>query len=105
MGMGMTTLQSSTHLLMCRPEHFAVLYAINPWMDPKSWARDDRTLAAASAREWSALHRALTGLGATIELVPSVPALADRVFTANAAIALNGTALLARFRHPQRQAE
>jgi hypothetical protein len=28
--------------LMCRPEHFAVSYAINPWMDPVSWARDER---------------------------------------------------------------
>ena len=27
-------------ILMCRPEHFAVSYAINPWMDPQSWARD-----------------------------------------------------------------
>jgi len=101
----MTTSRSSAHLLMCRPDHFAVLYAINPWMDPKSWARDDRMLAAASAREWRALHRALTGLGAAIELVPAVPALPDLVFTANAAVVLNGTALLARFRHPQRQAE
>jgi N-dimethylarginine dimethylaminohydrolase len=101
----MTSSQPRAHLLMCRPEHFAVIYAINPWMDPQSWARDDRVLAAASAREWSALHRALTGLGATVELVPSVPALPDLVFTANAAVVLNGTALLARFRHPQRQAE
>jgi N-dimethylarginine dimethylaminohydrolase len=101
----MTTSRPRAHLLMCRPEHFAVLYAINPWMDPKSWARDDRVLAAASAREWSVLHRTLTKLGATIELIPSVPALPDLVFTANAAVVLNGTALLARFRHPQRQAE
>ena len=101
----MTHSQQSAHLLMCRPEHFAVLYAINPWMDPKSWARDDRMLTAASARQWSALYRALTELGATVELVPSVPALPDLVFTANAALVLNGTALLARFRHPQRQAE
>jgi len=101
----MTHSQQSAHLLMCRPEHFAVLYAINPWMDPKSWARDDRMLTAASARQWSALYRALTELGATVEFVPSVPALPDLVFTANAALVLNGTALLARFRHPQRQAE
>ena len=37
--------------LMCRPEHFAVSYAINPWMDPASWARDERAHLAA-AREW-----------------------------------------------------
>jgi len=101
----MTVSRSSAHLLMCRPEHFAVLYAINPWMDPRSWALDDRVLTAASARQWNTLYRTLAELGATVELVPSVPALPDLVFTANAAVVLNGTALLARFRHPQRQAE
>jgi hypothetical protein len=27
----------TAHILMCRPEHFAVSYAINPWMDPARW--------------------------------------------------------------------
>ena len=37
----MTTINDrSARFLMCRPEHFAVSYAINPWMDPQSWARD-----------------------------------------------------------------
>ena len=43
----------SAHLLMCRPEHFAVSYSINPWMDPQSWARDQRAHVAAT-REWAA---------------------------------------------------
>ena len=43
----MTTLHKrSARLLMCAPEHFAVSYAINPWMDPTSWARDNRAHAA-----------------------------------------------------------
>src|SRR5262249_3664548 len=87
-------------LLMCEPAHFGVTYTINPWMDPTSWARDDRALAAAARREWTSFHRALTRLGATVELIPAAPGLPDLVFTANAALVLDRSALLARFRHP-----
>src|SRR6266853_183809 len=96
---------TTARFLMCRPEHFGVDYAINPWMDPTSWARQSHTLVDASRREWAALHRALTGLGAAVELVPPVPGLPDLVFTANAAVVLDRQALLARFRYPQRRRE
>ncbi len=92
-------------LLMCEPAHFGVTYAINPWMDPASWARDDHALTAAARREWTAFHRVLRRLGAAIELLPAAPGLPDLVFTANAALVLDRTVLLARFRHPERQAE
>lgn len=101
----MTRVPSTARFLMCRPEHFAVTYTINPWMDPKSWERDDRKLSAASGKEWDALYRAILEQNAQIELVPPVPGLPDLVFTANAAVVLNGKALLAHFRHPERQAE
>src|SRR5947208_15094843 len=91
--------------LMCRPAHFAVAYSINPWMDPGKWARHGRALAAAAWREWSDLHQTLSDLGAAIELVPPLPGLPDLVFTANSAVVLDRTALLARFRHPERKAE
>jgi N-dimethylarginine dimethylaminohydrolase len=94
----------SARFLMCRPDHFAVSYTINPWMNPKRWARDAGAHVAAQ-REWAALHRKLVELGAAIELVPSVPGLPDLVFTANAAVVLDRQPLLARFRHPQRQRE
>jgi N-dimethylarginine dimethylaminohydrolase len=90
---------------MCRPDHFAVDYAINPWMNPESWARESTVLFDASRREWAALHRALTGLGAAIELVPPAPRLPDLVFTANAAVVLDRKAVLARFRYPERRGE
>src|SRR5262245_15534512 len=93
------------HFLMCRPEHFGVTYTINPWMDPKSWARDNRALAESSHKEWDRLHRTMLDLGAEIELVPAVPKLPDLVFTANAAVVMDGKALVAHFRHPERQAE
>src|SRR5262245_25539232 len=103
--MQMTLLNNPTaRFLMCRPEHFAVSYTSNPWMDPKRWARDAGAHAAAE-REWAALHRKLLMLGAAVELVPPVPGLPDLVFTANAAVVLDRKALLARFRHPERQRE
>jgi arginine dihydrolase len=96
--------EPKARFLMCRPEHFAVSYAINPWMDPKSWARDQRAHAAA-AHQWEALHGKLIELGAAVELVPPVAGLPDLVFTANGALVLDRQVLLARFRHPERQRE
>jgi N-dimethylarginine dimethylaminohydrolase len=98
-------MNTTAHFLMCRPDHFAVDYAINPWMNPKSWAQESNILVDASHREWAALHRALVGLGATIELVPPAPRLPDLVFTANAAVVLDRKAVVARFRHPERRGE
>jgi N-dimethylarginine dimethylaminohydrolase len=99
------TMLANARFLMCRPQHFAVSYAINPWMDPSSWARDQRVLTATARREWTGLHRTLLDAGAQIDLVPAKPGLPDLVFTANAAVVLDGKALLARFRHPERRAE
>jgi N-dimethylarginine dimethylaminohydrolase len=98
-------MNTTAHFLMCRPDHFAVDYAINPWMNPQSWAQQSKVLVDASHREWTALHRALAGLGAAIELVPPAPGLPDLVFTANAAVVLDRKAVVARFRHPERRGE
>jgi N-dimethylarginine dimethylaminohydrolase len=97
--------EPSARLLMCRPEHFAVSYVINPWMDPKSWASDDQVLSSVAWGEWARLHHALQDLGAAIELVPSVAGVPDLVFTANAAVVLDRKALLSRFRFSERQCE
>jgi N-dimethylarginine dimethylaminohydrolase len=91
--------------LMCRPQHFAVTYSINPWMDPKAWADSGAALAATATRQWSGLYRALRKHGAAIELTEPAPGLPDLVFTANAAVVLDRKALLARFRHSERQGE
>jgi N-dimethylarginine dimethylaminohydrolase len=101
----MTRADAKARFLMGHPRHFAVTYSINPWMDPHGWAREERALAAASGDEWEALRGRLQRLGARIEEVPGVPGLPDLVFTANSAVVLDRTALLARFRHPERQAE
>jgi N-dimethylarginine dimethylaminohydrolase len=96
---------SRPRFLMCRPTHFGVLYTINPWMKPKDWQPHETTLAAQAQRQWAGFRRALMARGAEIELVPPVERLPDLVFTANAAVVLDGKALLARFRHPERQPE
>lgn len=95
----------SPHILMCQPEHFGVLYSINPWMNPREWERDEHTLAAMSHSQWTALRKVLRDLGARIELVQPAPGVPDLVFTANAAVVMDRKALLARFRHAQRRAE
>src|SRR6516164_11321105 len=100
-----TNTQAKPHFLMCRPEHFAVIYSINPWMNPRGWAREEASLAASSHRQWARLHRTLLDLGADVDLVPPVDGLPDLVFTANAAVVLDRKVLLARFRHPERQRE
>ena len=74
-------------------------------MDPAAWAADGAAHAARATRQWSALHRALRGAGARIELAEPQPGLPDLVFTANAAVVLDGKALLARFRHGERRGE
>ncbi|MGE0039195.1 MAG: dimethylarginine dimethylaminohydrolase family protein [Xanthobacteraceae bacterium] len=101
----MTPLKPAARFLMCRPEHFAVSYTINPWMDPPAWARDGSLHSAAAHREWNTLYRTLLEHGAAVDLVPPAAGVPDLVFTANAAVVLDRKVLLARFRHPERQAE
>jgi N-dimethylarginine dimethylaminohydrolase len=91
--------------LMCRPQYYAVSYSINPWMDPQGWAEAGADLGEAAQREWQALHAALLDKGASVDCVAPQPDLPDLVFTANAAIVLDGKALLSRFRHPERKPE
>ncbi|WP_395292841.1 dimethylargininase [Kitasatospora hibisci] len=86
--------------LMCRPTHFTVDYAINPWMDPER-----PTDTALAVRQWEHLHALYRRLGHTVELIAPLPGLPDMVYTANGATVLNGRALVATFRHPQRAGE
>lgn len=96
---------TAPRLLMCRPEHFGVVYAINPWMKPKDWKQEEHALAEQSRHEWMGLRHTLADLGADIELVPAASGVPDLVFTANSAVVLDRKALLARFRYPQRRSE
>ncbi|MBO0773553.1 MAG: hypothetical protein J2P35_19020 [Actinobacteria bacterium] len=86
--------------LMCPPAHYTVAYAINPWMttgEPVDPAR--------AMRQWQALRATYLALGHQVRLIDPVPGLPDMVFAANGATVIGGTALGARFRHPERAAE
>ena len=91
--------------LMCRPRHFAVTYSINPWMNPAAWQESGDALYATAQQQWDGLFHALGSSGASVELVEPRSGLPDLVFAANSAVVLDGKALLARFRYPQRQGE
>ncbi|MBN6052981.1 amidinotransferase [Nonomuraea sp. RK-328] len=88
------------HFLMCRPEHFAVEYAINPWMHPEAGA--DRDVAI---RQWEGLKSTYESLGHQVSLIDPVEGLPDMVFAANGALVVDGRAYGARFAFPQRGPE
>ena len=92
-------------LLMTEPSHYDVHYAINPWMRPDAWSADPARNRDAALSAWRGLAEALRAAGARIETIPGAPGQPDMVFPANAAIVLDGRALLARFRHPERRGE
>ncbi|MFF2084254.1 dimethylargininase [Nocardia sp. NPDC058176] len=91
---------SPRRYVMCRPEHFEVSYAINPWMDPAAPVDRPRALA-----QWEILRAVLEEHGHSVETVPGEPGLPDMVFAANSGIVIGGHALSARFAHPERAAE
>jgi len=95
----------NTLLLLTDPAHFGVTYTINPWMQPCAWAQDPVGHLAAARRSFQSLVSALTAAGARLEVMQGVAGLPDMVFPANAAVVLDHLALLARFRHPERQGE
>jgi N-dimethylarginine dimethylaminohydrolase len=91
--------------LMCPPEHFGVLYEINPWMDREVQVDRDRARA-----QWDELVATLRSAGAEVEVVAQEPDVPDMVFTANAWLVLTGAEggplyVPSHFRHAERQAE
>jgi N-dimethylarginine dimethylaminohydrolase len=95
-----TPLAWGRRYLMCPPEHFDVLYEINPWMH-----RDVKVDLERARAQWDGLVRELRAAGAEIEVLKPHPELPDLVFTANAGV-VNGEQFVAsRFRHPERRRE
>jgi N-dimethylarginine dimethylaminohydrolase len=85
---------------MCPPEHFAVEYAINPWMDT-TVAVD----AALALKQWHLLRETLVDLGHAVHVLDPQPGLPDMVYAANGAFSVDGTVYGARFKHEQRTGE
>jgi N-dimethylarginine dimethylaminohydrolase len=63
--------------VMCRPEHFEVRYAINPWMRPGVPVDRGRALA-----QWDVLRQTYLDLGHRVDLIDPVPGLPDMVYAA-----------------------
>jgi N-dimethylarginine dimethylaminohydrolase len=91
---------TTAHILMCPPDYYGIEYEINPWMSRSRQA--DRDVAI---EQWEGLVTLLTELGVQLSLLTPAPGLPDLVFTANAALIYEGRAVLAHFRHKQRQGE
>jgi N-dimethylarginine dimethylaminohydrolase len=88
------------HVLMCRPEYFAVSYEINPWMHTSVPVDRKRAL-----RQWETIARTYVALGHSVEFVDPVLGLPDMVFAANAGLVVNNEVYLAKFRYPERAGE
>ncbi|MHB1785690.1 MAG: dimethylargininase [Acidimicrobiales bacterium] len=86
--------------LMCPPSYFAVVYRINPWMDPARPVDRHRAM-----QQWLALRDAYVGAGHRVVVVEASPDQPDMVFTANAGLVVGGKGVLARFRHEERSGE
>ncbi|CAJ0573119.1 unnamed protein product, partial [Mesorhabditis spiculigera] len=90
-------------IMMCRPTHFQVSYAINPWMDMRRGVNKPRAL-----EQWDELKHVLTQAGAQIHVMePQAGSenLPDMVFCANAAVIRGKKAYLANFHFDQRKPE
>ncbi len=96
-----STEPAKARVLMCPPTAYALRYEINPWM-----SLSNTPDVALAARQWDALHHVLAeDVGASIALIPQAPDAPDMVFTANAGLTRGPFALLANFRHRERQVE
>jgi N-dimethylarginine dimethylaminohydrolase len=87
-------------VLMCKPEHFTVVYRINPWMDPA--LPTDTSLAV---RQWQTLYDVYISLGFDVQLIDPIEGLPDMVYAANGGMVIDGIAYGASFTHPERQPE
>lgn len=87
-------------ILMCPPDHFEVVYVINPWMEGQFAKTDD----ALAHRQWNDLRKAIEG-HAKLALEPPQRDLPDLVFTANAGLVLGKKVIVSRFRSRERQGE
>lgn len=96
----MTRVSRPRRYLACEPRHFAVQYAINPWM--RAEVPVDTALAG---RQWETLMGTYRAHGHTVETVAPVPGLPDMVFAANSALVVGGQVFGSQFHAPQRRPE
>ncbi|MEM7570549.1 MAG: arginine deiminase-related protein, partial [Pseudomonadota bacterium] len=92
-------------LLMCPPDHFDVTYQINPWMDLQTWHDQRSTWRERAMAEWQSLKTTYERLGHRVLTIDPAHGQPDMVFMANCATVLDSKAVMAHFRHPERQGE
>ncbi|NEA65722.1 dimethylargininase [Streptomyces sp. SID12488] len=90
----------SRRFLVCEPRHFAVQYAINPWMNP-----DTRVDVDLAQEQWRSLISAYRAHGHTVDTVEPVAGLPDMVFAANSAVVVDGRVFGSSFHAPERRPE
>jgi N-dimethylarginine dimethylaminohydrolase len=88
------------HYLMCRPEHFRVDYAINPWMDVDAPLDVDLALA-----QWDNLAAVMESAGAVIERIAQQPGTPDMVYAMNYGLVDGEHVAITNFRFEQRRRE
>jgi len=93
-------LATAARVLMCAPMHYSVDYTINPWMEDQIGKADN----ALAMRQWTNLARLLAS-EAELAFVAPAPGLPDMVFTANAGLAIGGTAVVSHFATREREPE
>jgi len=89
-------------ILMCEPKAFAVNYEINPWMN----FNIGKVNYFVAYKQWENLYKILQNLNVNLVVMRNQPKdLPDLVFTANAALVINGNALISHFAYKERQSE
>jgi lysine-ketoglutarate reductase/saccharopine dehydrogenase-like protein (TIGR00300 family) len=91
---------SSIRFMMCAPDHYDVDYVINPWME----GNIHKSSRDRAVEQWQQLYCILSD-HATVDLIKPQKGVPDMVFTANAGLVLEKTAVLSRFFHKERQGE
>jgi N-dimethylarginine dimethylaminohydrolase len=86
--------------LMCRPEHFRVDYAINPWMDVDSPVDPDLALA-----QWDDLAATIERAGAVVERIAQLPGTPDMVYAMNYGLVDGDHVAVTSFRYDERKPE
>jgi N-dimethylarginine dimethylaminohydrolase len=88
-------------VLMCPPDHFDVVYDINPWMSSnKNFVDKDK-----AKQQWNLLYAMIRSC-AEVELIQQDRFLPDMVFTANAGFQFDGkNVVLSNFKYSERKGE
>ena len=97
---GIRPLSWGRRYLMCRPEHFRVDYAINPWMDVDAPVDGDLALA-----QWENLVATLESAGAEVEQIAQLAGTPDMVYAMNFGLVDGDHVALTSFRHAERMPE